>query len=139
MRLPSTSSSAGKAGSCTSRGRSSRDCVSAAFRKRDPALLEAAVDLAVPPLGILAAVAAGGTLVCALLAAVGVLPPWSVAPWALALVAIPVYVVVGFRAAHAPASAYRSLLSAPLFVVRKAASLHRFRTFKPDSWVRTKR
>ena len=113
--------------------------LSAAVRKREPALLEAAVDLAVPPLGILAAVAAGGTLVSALLAALGVLPPWSVAPWALALVAIPVYVVVGFRAAHAPASAYRSLLSAPLFVVRKAASLHRFRTFRPDSWVRTKR
>ena len=113
--------------------------LSAAVRKREPALLEAAVDLAVPPLGILAAIAAGGTLVCALLAALGVLPAWSVAPWALALVAIPVYVLVGFRAAHAPASAYRSLLSAPLFVLRKAASLHRFRTFRPDSWVRTKR
>jgi hypothetical protein len=57
----------------------------------------------------------------------------------IALVAIPVYVLVGFRAAHAPASAYRSLLGAPLFVLRKAASLHRFRTFRPDSWVRTKR
>jgi hypothetical protein len=113
--------------------------LSAAVRRRDPALLEAAVDLAVPPLGILAAIAAGGTLVCALLAALGVLPAWSVAPWALALVAIPVYVLVGYRAAHAPASAYRSLLSAPLFVARKAASLHRFRTFRPDSWVRTKR
>jgi hypothetical protein len=68
-----------------------------------------------------------------------VLPAWAVAPWALAVVAIPVYVLVGFRAARAPASAYRSLLGAPLFVLRKAASLHRFRTFKPDSWVRTKR
>jgi 1,2-diacylglycerol 3-beta-glucosyltransferase len=113
--------------------------LSAVVRKREPALLEAAVDLAVPPLGILAAIAAAGTLISALLAALDVLPAWSVAPWALALVAIPVYVLVGFRAAHAPASAYRSLLSAPLFVLRKAASLHRFRTFRPDSWVRTKR
>ena len=111
----------------------------AALRRRDPALFEAAVDLAVPPLGILAAAAAGGTLVCAVLAAFGVLPAWSVAPWALAFVAIPVYVLVGFRAARAPASAYRSLLQAPLFVLRKAATIHRFRTFRPDSWVRTKR
>jgi 1,2-diacylglycerol 3-beta-glucosyltransferase len=113
--------------------------LSAAVRKRDPALLEAAVDLAVPPLGILAAIAGGGTLLCALLAAVGVLPAWSALPWVIALVAIPIYVLVGFRAARAPASAYRSLLGAPLFVLRKAASLHRFRTFRPDSWVRTKR
>jgi hypothetical protein len=113
--------------------------LSAAARKREPALLESALDLAVPPLGILAAIAAGGTLVCALLAVVDVLPTWSVVPWVVALLAIPVYVLVGFRAARAPASAYRSLLTAPLFVVRKAASLHRFRTFRPDSWVRTKR
>lgn len=111
----------------------------AALRRRDPRLLEAALDLAVPPLGVLAAAAAAGTVVCASLAAAGVLPAWAVAPWALAVVAIPVYVLVGFRAARAPASAYRSLLGAPLFVLRKAASLHRFRTFKPDSWVRTKR
>ena len=111
----------------------------AARKRREPALLEAALDLAVPPLGILAALAAAGTLICGLLAVFGVLPAWSVAPWLLALVAIPLYVLVGFRAAHAPASAYRSLLSAPLFVLRKAATLHRFRTFRPDSWVRTKR
>jgi 1,2-diacylglycerol 3-beta-glucosyltransferase len=113
--------------------------LSAAVRNREPALIEAAVDLAVPPLGILAAIAAAGTLICGLLAVVDVLPAWSVAPWGLALLAIPVYVLVGFRAARAPASAYRSLLGAPLFVLRKAASLHRFRTFRPDSWVRTKR
>jgi hypothetical protein len=73
------------------------------------------------------------------LALTGLVPAWTIVPWALALVAIPVYVLIGFRAAHAPASAYRSLLSAPVFVVRKAASLHRFRSFSPDSWVRTKR
>jgi 1,2-diacylglycerol 3-beta-glucosyltransferase len=113
--------------------------ITAGLRRRDPALLEAAIDLAVPPLGILTAAAALGTAVCAILAAVGLLPGWSVAPWAFALVAIPVYVLVGFRAAHAPGSAYRSLVRAPLFVLRKATSLHRFRTFSPDSWVRTKR
>jgi hypothetical protein len=113
--------------------------LAAGLKRRDPKLLEAAIDLAVPPLGILAATATAGTVICAVLAAVGLLPAWTVAPWALALVAIPVYVLVGFRAAHAPASAYRSLLGAPVFVLRKAASLHRFRSFSPDSWVRTKR
>jgi hypothetical protein len=67
------------------------------------------------------------------------LPAWSVVPWAVALVAIPVYVLVGFRAAHAPASAYRSLLQTPLFVLRKLGGLPRLLRFRPDSWVRTER
>jgi 1,2-diacylglycerol 3-beta-glucosyltransferase len=113
--------------------------LAAGIKRHDVALLEAAVDLAVPPLGILTATAAAGAVISGVLALTGLVPAWTIVPWALALVAIPVYVLIGFRAAHAPASAYRSLLGAPVFVVRKAASLHRFRSFSPDSWVRTKR
>src|SRR4051812_21928904 len=111
----------------------------AAARRRDPALLEAAVDLAVPPLGLFAALAAAGTAASGIAVAFGALPAWSITPWAVALVAVPLYVLVGYRAANAPRSAYRSLVHAPLFVLRKVAGAHRLRSFRPDSWVRTER
>ncbi len=113
--------------------------VGSALRLRKPLLLEAALELAVPPLGLLTAAAALGTVVVAVLAATGVLPAWSVASWAAALVAIPVYVLVGLRAARAPRSAYRSLARAPLLVLQKLLGAHRLLTFRADSWVRTQR
>jgi hypothetical protein len=113
--------------------------VGAALRLRKPALLEAAYELAVPPLGLLAAAAGLGTAAAAILVATGVAPLWALAPWLAALVAIPVYVLVGLRAACAPRSAYRSLASAPMLVLRKAVGAHRLFTFRADTWVRTQR
>ena len=113
--------------------------VAQAVRERRPALLEAAVDLAVPPLGYLAAVAASVTAVGAVLAWLDGLATWAVTPAALALVEIPAYVLVGLIAADAPSSAYRALARAPWFVVRKALRAHRLLRFRPDSWVRTER
>lgn len=113
--------------------------VAAALRLRRPLLLEAAFELAVPPLGLLAAVAGIGTVATATLAAADIVSLWSLAPWLAAVAAIPVYVLVGLRAARAPRSAYRSLVHAPLFVLRKLAGAHRLFTFRADSWVRTER
>lgn len=113
--------------------------VAQAVRERRPALLEAAVDLAVPPLGYLAALAASVTAAGAVLAWLDGLATWAVTPAALALVEIPAYVLVGLIAADAPASAYRALARAPWFVVRKALRAHRLLRFRPDSWVRTER
>jgi 1,2-diacylglycerol 3-beta-glucosyltransferase len=113
--------------------------VASAFRLRRPLLLEAAFELAVPPLGLLAALAGVGSVVVGVLALVDVLPAWAVTPWLVALAAIPVYVLVGLRAAHAPRSAYRSLLQAPVLVLRKVFGAHRLFTFRADSWVRTQR
>ena len=113
--------------------------LAAALRRRDPKLLEVAFDLAVPPLGLLTALAAAGTTLTAVGIAVDFLPLWAIVPWAVALAAIPLYVLVGFRAARAPASAYRSLLRAPLFVLRKLGAVPRLLRFRPDSWVRTER
>jgi hypothetical protein len=116
-----------------------RRLLAEAVRRRDPLLLESAVELAVPPLGLLAGGAAVGATGCAAGAATGRVPAWAVVPWAIALVAIPAYVLIGLRAAGAPASAYRSLAGAPLFVLRKLASAPRLLTTRPDGWVRTER
>ena len=109
------------------------------FRERRPALLEAAVELAVPPLGYLAAAAGSVTAVGAALSWLDGLAAWAVTPAALALAAIPAYVLVGLIAADAPSSAYRALVHAPWFVVRKALRAHRLLRFRADSWVRTER
>jgi hypothetical protein len=109
------------------------------LRRRDGRLLGVAFDLAVPPLGLLAAGAVAGTVVGVPLVMLKALPPWSVAPWLATLVAIPVYVLVGLRAARAPRSAYFALARAPWYVIRKALTVHRLVKFDADTWVRTDR
>jgi hypothetical protein len=60
-------------------------------------------------------------------------------PWAVGLGSIPVYVLLGLRAADAPPSSYRVLAHAPLFVLRKLPQLGRLLAFRADTWVRTER
>jgi hypothetical protein len=113
--------------------------VATAVRDRRPVLLDAAVELAVPPLGLLGAGAAAGTVAAAALVAGGAAPRRAVAPWAVAVASIPIYVLVGLRAAGAPASAYRALAGAPMLVVQKVPQLGRLLRFRGDTWVRTER
>jgi 1,2-diacylglycerol 3-beta-glucosyltransferase len=101
--------------------------------------VDAAIELAIPPLGYLAAGAVAVTAVGLALAWLDGLDSWAVVPAAAALLAIPVYVIVGLVAAKAPRSAYVALAHAPGFVVRKALKAHRLLRFRPDSWVRTER
>jgi len=82
-------------------------------------LIDLLVDLAVPPLGMLATVATAGTIVGAGLVAAGLIAPWAVLPWALATIGLPIYVIVGLRGTRAPRAFYRALLLAPLFMARK--------------------
>ncbi len=80
-------------------------------------LLEGAVDLAIPPLGLLAAILLAGAVsvgTCILLLGTS---SWVLAPWMVGLVSLVGFVLVGLRAGHAPASMYVSLLRAPEFVV----------------------
>jgi len=109
------------------------------LRRRDRRLLGAAFDLAVPPLGLLSAGAVAATVVGVPLVALGALPTWSLGTWLGTLVAIPLYVLLGLRAARAPRSAYRSLARAPWYVVRKVLNVHRLLKFDADTWVRTDR
>ena len=101
--------------------------------------VDAAIELAIPPLGYLAAGAATVTAAGVVLAWLDVVDSSAVIPAAVALAAIPVYVVVGLAAAKAPRAAYVALAHAPGFVARKALRAHRLLRFKPDSWVRTER
>jgi cellulose synthase/poly-beta-1,6-N-acetylglucosamine synthase-like glycosyltransferase len=110
-----------------------------AVRTRTLLPLDAALELAVPPLGLLAAAGVAGTLVGTLLVLLHVVPFWALVPWLVAVAAIPLYVFVGLAAARAPRSAYRAMLRAPGFVFRKALHAHRLLTFRADTWVRTER
>ena len=101
--------------------------------------LDAAIELAIPPLGYLAASAGALTVSAIVLSWLDGLDSWAVVPAAFALGAIPAYVFVGLAAAKAPRSAYAALAHAPVFVVRKALRAHRLLRFRPDSWVRTER
>jgi hypothetical protein len=109
------------------------------LRERRLLLLDAAVELAVPPLGLLVAGTVLGASAAGVLAWVGLLASWTAWPWLLALVLLPLYVLTGLHAGHAPASAYRSLAGAPLLVVRKTVTAHRLLGFRHDTWVRTER
>jgi cellulose synthase/poly-beta-1,6-N-acetylglucosamine synthase-like glycosyltransferase len=110
-----------------------------AVATRSPRLLLVCFDLAVPPLGLLAAASLSGLLVDGAGALAGAWSPWLALPWAVAALAVPAYVLFGLRASGAPASAYRALVHAPLFVLAKPLSLRRTLSFRSDTWVRTER
>jgi len=110
-----------------------------AVRERRPSLVGTAFELAVPPLGLLAAAVAVGTIVASVLLAAGAVPVWPLAPWVVAVAAIPLYVLVGLVAAGAPGWAYRSLLRAPLIVLGKLLHVRRVVGFDAMTWVRTER
>lgn len=109
------------------------------LRERRLSLLGGAFDLAVPPLGFLAVAAVGGSLLGACLAALRLFPAWMVAPWLAALASIPLMVVIGLRAGHAPREGYVALLRAPLFLLTKPLRMYRLLNFHGDTWVRTDR
>jgi cellulose synthase/poly-beta-1,6-N-acetylglucosamine synthase-like glycosyltransferase len=111
----------------------------AGVRQRHLALLGVAFDLAVPPLGFLAAIVAGGVMASGLLWLAGILPILALTPWLLAGIATALYVLVGMRAAGASRADYRALLRAPWFVVTKPLRARRVLSFRGDTWVRTER
>jgi cellulose synthase/poly-beta-1,6-N-acetylglucosamine synthase-like glycosyltransferase len=103
-------------------------------------LLDAAVDLAVPPLGVLAVVAVAGTAASTLLVVSGVAPVWVVLPWVVASASIPAFVLGGLASAGAPAATYRALALAPRYVA--SSLLTRLRLLgglRADTWERTER
>jgi cellulose synthase/poly-beta-1,6-N-acetylglucosamine synthase-like glycosyltransferase len=110
-----------------------------AVRERRARYLDIALELAVPPIGYLAAASAGLVAAGAVLVVIGLTEAWAVVPATVGSVALALYVVIGLRAAEAPASSYRALLGAPRLVLSKVAKMHRLRGFRPDSWVRTER
>ena len=114
--------------------------VGTAIVRRDWRLLDAALDLATPPLGLLCMVTAGGVLLATTAVLTRLAPEWVLAPWAFAGVAIPSYVVIGLRAAGAPAAIWRVVLDAPNFLAWKLLTYLRLvRGFDTARWDRSDR
>jgi exopolysaccharide biosynthesis WecB/TagA/CpsF family protein len=106
----------------------------------DGGVLDAAIDLAVPPLGLLVMALLAGVAVSASLAALGLTPLWTAMPWALALVCICAFVLVGLRSARAPAPIYGALLGTPRFLLWKLITYLRLaHGFDPGRWERAQR
>ena len=104
-----------------------------------PTLLETALGILVPPLGLLTGLAAAGALVSGVLAFAGAITWWPFLPFALALAAIACFVLLGLWAAAAPPSAYRALAGGPGLVLRKLFRLRRVLGHRAETWVRTDR
>jgi len=114
--------------------------VRAAAARRDARLLDAALDLATPPLGLLCLAILGGGAIAAALAAAHLVPLWVLVPWVAALLAIPTFVLVGLLAAGAPRSTFQALLGAPVFLAWKLITyLRLLRGFDALRWDRSDR
>jgi cellulose synthase/poly-beta-1,6-N-acetylglucosamine synthase-like glycosyltransferase len=108
-------------------------------REQRWSLLDAAVDLMVPPLGVLTVIAVAGTAISVVAVARGA-PAWVALPWAAASGSIPIFVLGGLASAHAPRAAYRSLALAPAQVASSLLTrLRLFRGFGANTWERTQR
>jgi N-acetylglucosaminyldiphosphoundecaprenol N-acetyl-beta-D-mannosaminyltransferase len=112
----------------------------AAVRRRDARLLEAAAELALPPLGLLALACLAGTIVAVALAASGTVVWTAAVAWVASVLALPTYVLVGLIAGGAERRHYAALLWAPIFLLKKVATYARLlRAFDPSQWERTER
>ncbi len=108
-------------------------------RRGDPHALEAAAELAVPPLGLLLALDLTGLLVSGAFALTGLAFPWVLLPWAAAGVALALSVVVGLWAARADRATFSALVRAPVFLLGKLSLYRRLGRFDASRWDRTER
>lgn len=114
--------------------------IAACLVHRRWALADAAIDLATPPLGLLALLTLAGGAASAATAVVGWVDPVAVVPWGAALILLVAYALVGLRAAHAPGAAYRALLSTPRFLLAKLGTYARMtHGLGADRWERSER
>jgi hypothetical protein len=114
--------------------------IGAAVVRRDPRLLDAAIDLATPPLSLLTLSAMAGAAIGMTAAATGIVPWWAAAPWTIAVVAIPLFVLTGLWSAGAKGMLWRVLLGAPRFVGWKLVTYSRLlRGHDVRRWDRTDR
>jgi cellulose synthase/poly-beta-1,6-N-acetylglucosamine synthase-like glycosyltransferase len=106
----------------------------------DWSLADTIIDLALPPLGMLAFATILGTVVSVLFVRGGLIPVWIGVLWASSAIGLAAGVVLGLVSARAPGSAYLALLLAPQFLVLKLRIYTRLlRGFDPYRWVRTER
>jgi cellulose synthase/poly-beta-1,6-N-acetylglucosamine synthase-like glycosyltransferase len=110
------------------------------FIQRRGSLVDLAVDLVVPPVGLLTAGAVAGAVFVGALSSMGLVSLLVLVPWLSGLFAVLAFVLVGLRSAHAPPWMYRRLLSTPGFLMRKLlGTVGVIRSRSSDTWIRTER
>src|SRR5438132_14251800 len=81
--------------------------------RRDPRLLDAAIDLPTPPLGLLSMATGAGFIAVSAATIARIAPVWGLIPWLVALAAIPAFVLIGRHAARAPRRGWIAGATAP--------------------------
>lgn len=110
-----------------------------AIARRDPVLLDLALDLVVPPLATLSLITAGGALASIAWRAAGG-AAWPMIPWIASAIAIVVYVLRGWAISGAGARGLFDLfVLAPAYVAWKLSLAVRRDEHRRDAWVRTER
>ncbi|HKF18011.1 MAG TPA: WecB/TagA/CpsF family glycosyltransferase [Candidatus Dormibacteraeota bacterium] len=108
--------------------------------RRDPGALDAAIDLAVPPLGLLALAALAGSGVTAAAVELQLASAWSLTPWLLTDAAVSGFVVLGLWSARAPAAMWLALIESPRFLLWKVLTYARIAAgFDASRWERSER
>lgn len=103
--------------------------------RRDLGVLDAALDLATPPVGLLSIAVGGGLAAACLLAVTRLSAPWAAIPWLIAALSIPLFVAVGLRSAQAPAPLWRAIASAPAYLAWKLVTYASLaRAHDPNRW-----
>jgi len=110
-----------------------------AVRERRLALVDAVIELAVPPLALAAASIVAGLAVATVGAVTGLSSSAPLLIWGAAALLLCGFVVVGFIAGRVPGAAWRALLAAPMLVISRVLRLHRVVGYDAGSWVRTPR
>ncbi|HKA09597.1 MAG TPA: WecB/TagA/CpsF family glycosyltransferase [Candidatus Dormibacteraeota bacterium] len=93
--------------------------------RRDPRVLDAVIDLAVPPLGLLAMVAVAGTAMTAAAVGLRLASAWSLFAWLLTDAALAGFVLLGLWSAGAPAAVWLALIASPRFLLWKVLTYAR--------------
>ena len=102
---------------------------------RDPVLVDLAVDLLVPPLSTLGAVALAGAFAAWAVAA----PPAAAWAWDASVLAIAAYVARGWQVSGTGWRGAAALLHAPIYLVWRLGVAWTRRLRAPDAWVRSTR
>jgi len=98
-------------------------------------LLDAWIDLAVPPLGLLVGLALAGGILVGGAAAVRIVPVWALVPWVGALALVVTFIGLGLLSAGAPRSTWAALLRGPIYLAWKIPVYARVaRGFDPIRW-----
>jgi cellulose synthase/poly-beta-1,6-N-acetylglucosamine synthase-like glycosyltransferase len=109
-----------------------------AVRRRDRVLLDLAFDLAVPPLSWVAAYSLAGLVGAGAAAAAGMMPAWTVIPWAASCAFLVAHVLRGVSLSGTGWKGLLALAFAPAYVGWKVVNLIASPR-QTNEWVRTSR